>query len=130
VANNPTRFLLSINDKANVDVNNDNVVDYEITLLSIEDNKPSLFIKKALVETPDAKEEASLTTGEEEGSKQIGEAISLKRGKIIYYLAISLLSIGIIVVVFLIIKFYLREDEDKTQSALSSPTSESQILVR
>lgn len=112
MANNPTRILLVIGDITNIDVNNDGVVDYEITLLSIENDKPSLFIKKTLVETFDAKEEASLTTGGDEGAEQKKESASVNKGKIIYYFVIALLSIGIAVVVFLLIKFYFGEDKN------------------
>lgn len=133
VTNNTERIMF-VGDKTGFDVNNDNIFDYEITLLSIEDNKSSLFIKKVIIgEYEEAEGGLSLGSGagEGEGTGQSEKVISLNKGKILYYLAIILLSLGIIVVIFLIIRVYYKsKDEERKESSLSSPIYGSQFQVK
>ncbi len=121
ITNNAQLFALDINDSINVDVDNDDVFDYEVKLINIVNNKPSLFIKRLIIQVYNRNgEELILTSGGGEGTGEINERVSFNKGKAIYYFLIILFSIGIIIIIGLIIRFYIKsKEEKKMQSDLS-----------
>ena len=114
-------FALDVNDSINVDVDNDDVFDYEIKLINIVDNKLSLFIKRLVIQVYNRNgEELILNSSGGEGTGEIKEQLSFNKGKVIYYFLIILFSIGIIVIAGLIIRYYFKsKEEKKMQSDLS-----------
>ncbi len=121
ITNNAQLFALDVNDSINVDVDNDDVFDYEIKLINIVDNKLSLFIKRLVIQVYNRNgEELILNSSGGEGTGEIKEQLSFNKGKVIYYFLIILFSIGIIVIAGLIIRYYFKsKEEKKMQSDLS-----------